>query len=468
MTQAPEVLIVDHLFDGRRFVPGEHEVTLAKGFIRAVRPRPQAESLPPGARDLRGGTLLPGLIDAHCHLARVGLFEPHEAPHPRSVAENLSSALRAGITTAGDMGCPAPMITALRSHTEAERDAGPAIRSAGPLLTVPLGYPLDWMSQAHVWLGAAIPCGDERSARRAVARVAAAGMDHVKICIMHRAYDLTALPTFSRKVARGVVEEAHALGLRVLAHAHWSADYRVALAAGVDALMHSAFDPLDDELVARVAGSGVSVCPTLWVFHSACLGAEERWDREPGRLAGVTAPVRRSWRRFAEAFAVSGDVLPDGIAGGLPKSAARDGVRNAIANLLLLRERGVPFAYGSDGPYGFSTVFRPFEELELLARAGLGIDECLAAATSGAAQLLGATDRGVIQPGARADLVWVDGDLSSELGALRRVQRVMRQGRWVSDAGALRPRVERTVWRGLADTLRSAVVSGLLRSGESI
>lgn len=450
----PKVLVVDRLFDGERFALGEHEISIEGGTISAVRSRDRGLPAPPGAQDLRGATLLPGLIDAHCHIARVGQFEAHEPPHPPSVAANLSSALKAGVTTVGDMGCPAPMIARLRGATGDDPSQGPAIRAAGPLLTVPLGYPLDWMSRLHGWLGAALPCADEASARRAVNAVARSGMDHVKICIMHRGYDLSALPTFSHKTARAVVDEAHALGLRVLAHAHWNADYRVALAAGVDALMHSAFDPLDAELVQRVADAGVSVCPTLWVFHSACLGAEQRWDQDAERLRGVTVPVRRSWRRFAEAYAVSGDVLPDGIAGGLPKVAARDGVRNAIANLLLLRDAKVPFAYGSDGPFGFSTVFRPLDELGLMASAGLDPAECLRAATAGAAALLGLADRGAVRPGLRADLIWVDGDLSRDLGALGRVRGVMRGGeptgaRGADGAGA--------VWRGLAATVGHAL-----------
>lgn len=458
---ARSALRVDRLFDGERFLSGEHEVVVEGELIRSVERRPAGAPLRAGTRDLRGGTLLPGLIDAHCHIARVGLFEPHEAPDPTAVVDNLASAQRAGVTTLGDMGCPAPMISALAALTRREPHAGPSIRAAGPLLTVPLGYPLDWMSRAHVWLGAAVPCPDEKSARRAVARVARAGMDHVKICIMHRGYDLSALPTFSRKVARAVVDEAHASGLRVLAHAHWNADYRVALAAGVDALMHSAFDPLDPEIVARVADSGVSVCPTLWVFHSACLGAEQRWDRDPARLAGVTAPVRRSWRRFAEAYAASAEVLPEGIAGGLPKQAARQGVENAVANLLLLRERKVRFAYGSDGPYGFSTVFRPFEELSLYRAAGLGSEECLRAATLGAAETLGLADRGAVRPGLRADLLWVDGDLSRDLGALSRVRAVWRGGVSVALDGARSGGAARAVRRGLGRTLVDALATQL-------
>jgi len=447
-------LLADRLFDGFELLRGPHLVEIERGLVARIRPLGEHETLPPGTLDTRGGTLLPGLIDAHCHLARVGLFEPHEAPSPAAVAHNLRSALAAGVTTAADMGCTIPLIRSLRERTADALDSGPSIRAAGPLLTAPLGYPLDWMSSAHVWLGAAVPVADQRSARRAVQRLAEAGMDHVKLCIMHRGYDLEPLPVFSKKVARAIVDEAHALGMRALAHAHWNADYRVALAAGVDALMHSAFDPLDDEIVQRVSDAGVGVCPTLWVFHSACLGAEARFDRDPSRLARAVGPVRRSWRRFAEAYDASGDVMPSGIAGGLPKTAARLGVKNAMANLLLLRDAGVPFAYGSDGPYGFSEIGHPLDELRTLAEAGLSPLECLRAATSGAATVLGARDIGRIAPGARADLVWVDGDPSADLGVLDRVRGVFRRGLGV---GAAPPDgVRAAAWRGLLGTLRHA------------
>jgi len=448
-------LLADRMFDGVDLVEGPHLVEVERGVITSVRPVASGSALPAGLLDTRGGTLLPGLIDAHCHLARVGLFEPHEAPNPAAVAHNLRSALGAGVTTAGDMGCTIAMIQSLRERTGAEVESGPSIRAAGPLLTAPLGYPLDWMSPAHVWLGAAIPCADQRSARRAVQRLAEAGMDHVKICIMHRGYDLEPLPVFSKKVARAIVEEAHALGMRALAHAHWNADYRVALAAGVDARMHSAFDPLDEDPGRRVRDAGVGVCPTLWVFHSACLGAEARLDRDPSRLARAAAPVRRSWRRFADAYAASGDVLPAGIAGGLAKSAARRGVTNAMANLRLLREAGVPLAYGSDGPYGFSEVAHPLDELRTLAEAGLSPIECLRAATSGAAEVLGARGVGRIAPGARADLLWLDGDPTSDLEVLDRVRGVFRGGRRV-DSVAGSSGVRAAAWRGLLGTLRHA------------
>jgi len=453
----PDTFIADRVFDGRNFRDEPLRIDIAGGRIARISPfAPGDAAAPDGAFDARGSTLLPGLIDAHCHAARVGLFEPDEAPNPAAVVKNLLTALERGVTTLGDMGCTAGMARALRALGEARVDA-PAVRSSGPLLADPLGYPLDWMRPFHRRIGAAIPCGDERSARSAVERVARAGMDHVKICIMHQSYAYHPLHVFSRSVATAIVDEAHRLGLRVFAHAHFDADYRLALDAKVDALMHSAFDPLAAETVARVRDAGIAVCATLWVFQSTCLGAEERWDRDAGRTGGVTRPVVRSWRRFAEAYAASGDVLPPGIAGGLLKDRAREGVRNARANLMLLHDARVPIAYGSDGPYGFSVLGRAGDELGVMHAAGLDIESCLRAATSRGAELLGADDRGSIEPGRRADLIVVDGDPRRDLGAIDRVRAVFRGGVRVAVGAAAHARAGAAVVRGLAATLADAV-----------
>jgi imidazolonepropionase-like amidohydrolase len=65
-------------------------------------------------------------------------------------------------------------------------------------------------------------------------------MDHVKFVSMHHSYAAKPIPTMSLPVARAVVDEAHANGRRVLAHAHIIADYELSLDAGVDALARHA------------------------------------------------------------------------------------------------------------------------------------------------------------------------------------------------------------------------------------
>ena len=103
-------LLADRWFDGERFRSDPVQIELGAGAIRALRP-PSPEAVPTARGfDARGELVLPGLIDAHCHLARTGWFEPQEPPNPEAVARNLRTALAAGVTTAGDMGCTWPLI----------------------------------------------------------------------------------------------------------------------------------------------------------------------------------------------------------------------------------------------------------------------------------------------------------------------------------------------------------------------
>jgi imidazolonepropionase-like amidohydrolase len=387
-------------------------------MIVRIDPVPADRPLPDGAIDARGHLVMPGLVNAHVHIARGGVFEENERISPTQAVRNLHDSLAAGTTTVGDMACAPAIIDSLRRRVSARPTAGPQIRGAGPVLTAPGGYPLDWMPRLFVKLGLALPCADERAAGRAVARVASSGMDFVKLAIMHRSYADRPLPAISEPVARAVVEQAHKSGMRVLAHAHSVADYRVALAAGVDALMHSSFEPLDEETVNRVRDAGIPVCPTLWVFESVCLGAEMRLDADAGYTKHVLPYISESWTRFMDAYVASADVVPPGIAGGLPKERLQQAIRAAAANLLLLKDAGVPIAFGNDASYGFSLVARPADELSAMQRAGLDAGSCLRAATSESARLLGCNDRGVIASGARADLLVVDARVRVDVAAI--------------------------------------------------
>lgn len=453
------VVLADRVFDGSHLRLGLQLIVLEGDRIEHVEPLGDA-TLPrvgDGDIDARGLLVMPGLVNAHVHIARGGGFEPDEPPLPLQAARNFAGALGAGTTTVGDLGCPAPLARALREHVRDNAAAGPDVVAAGPLLTAPAGYPFDWMPRWVARLGAAIACGDERDAARAVDRVAGSGMDLVKLAVMHQSYADRPLCAVDVPTASAVVRHAHRSGLRVLAHAHSNADYRVALAAGVDALMHSSFEPLDDELVALVRGSGVAVCPTLWVFESLCAldDQEPAWDRYTPHLG---RSVTRSLRRFVDAYRASGDVVPPGIAGGLGKPRVVEAVRAAAANLRLLADAGVPIVFGNDAAYGLSLVARPVDELTAMHRAGLSVEACYRAATSEAARVLGLADRGKIAPGQRGDLVAVDGAAATDVSAIERVRWVIKRGQPVTPPSVAQSGLLVAAYaRGIAGTLASAL-----------
>jgi imidazolonepropionase-like amidohydrolase len=215
--------------------------------------------------------------------------------------------------------------------------------------------------------GTARPVDGPAEAVRAVAELAAAGAAVIKVALDDRAG-----PTLPAAVLAALVAAAAKRDLGVTAHVGTAAEAAKALAAGVGELAHWPFDPrpLPDPLVDALAESVVAV-PTLHI------------DPSPARRAGV--------RRFVA--------------------------------------RGGRVVYGTDlgnqGPPPGVDV----EELALLVEAGLDPGRALAAATSLAAAHLGLAGTGRIVPGARADLLLVDGDPLDDLAALERVLLVTRDGR---------------------------------------
>ena len=238
------------------------------------------------------------------------------------------------------------------------------------------------------------------------------------------------MPAIDVATATSVTNEAHRLGLKVFAHAHSNADYAVALAAGVDGLAHSTFDPISHDLVSQICDQGTMICPTLWIFDSICMGCDTRLDRSPAMRKGASTALINEWGKFAEAFRASNDVLPPGIAGGLEKSFLLQACRTASANLQLLHERGAAISFGNDANYGFSRVNRPLDELQCMTKSGMSDEQCLHSATLGAARYLGLGDRGELRVGALADMVVVPNWVG--MASLESPSAVMRNGAWVT------------------------------------
>jgi imidazolonepropionase-like amidohydrolase len=204
--------------------------------------------------DLRGATILPGVINAHVH------------------SGYRTSSLREwayqGVTTVRDLCGPAQyaLVDTLNLNPELAR-----VVAAGPFITVPNGYPIVPWGVTN-----AVPVIGPEQARAATNQLIDQGADVIKIAIESGGDFGRPIPTLSLQEAVAVVEAAHARGIPVSAHVTTSPDLPRALDAGVDDIAHMVVDYPSSQLLARVVRQGIVWVPTLELWRVVGYGHQPR------------------------------------------------------------------------------------------------------------------------------------------------------------------------------------------------
>jgi imidazolonepropionase-like amidohydrolase len=372
------------IFDGTGAAPRPGTVVIERNRIKAVLPA-ESKDWPPEATvlDVTGETVLPGLIDIHTHLSYQNQGGDAEADDLSDAAlrgaERLRFYVESGITSVRDVASQGTVPFRLKQWVAENRIPGPRVFAAGQLITGSGGHGVDGQLLSPPYHGSIRPASGPDDWREAVREQFTRGADVIKVA-----------SHFSKPEITAAVEEAHALGLRVTCdcenfYVDWAVD------AGVDGIEHPL--PRTEETIKKMARRSVVSDPTLVPYDIIF----DDW----GGYFGSTS------RRFT-----------------FSKEANLEMLRR-------LRKAGVKTGVGTDLVLDwFRFLPEPYiRELRHLTEAGATPTEALVVATKTNADILDMADRlGTLEAGKLADVLTVRGKPESDLGDLKNVDVVVRDG----------------------------------------
>src|SRR6266487_1057851 len=383
-----------------RAAPAGRQRRPAAARRRAVaRRRPRRLGRPGGRPARRGGRRArhrPGRLHA---AARTGRRARPPGRQRRRGPGRQHPSDRGGAHPGGDRQLPAP---ARRRHhpgarprrprwrgdracqaIEAGTVEGPTVIAAGPAVT---------MTGGHIAYMGRVADGPEQL-RAAVRANLALGAGCIKVVatggVLTKGVD-PRIAAYTQPELDALVAEAHRLGLRVAAHAIGEGGVASALLAGVDSVEHGMF--LDQTCIDLFVQTGAR--------YSATFSAPE--------------------------CIIGGQTVPQWI-----KDRARPAAEAQAASFQAAVKAGVRVVAGTDAGTPENYHGRVSHEVVSMVAAGLDVLAGVRAATAEAADLLGDPDRGVLRPGAAADVLAVHGDVVLDVTALTRPAAVFKSGRQV-------------------------------------
>jgi imidazolonepropionase-like amidohydrolase len=394
---ATYLLRPDRVFDGEK-LHTDWVVLVHGGTIAAAGPGSEVQ-IPAGATvlDLKGATLLPGLIEGHSHLFlhpynevswNDQVLKESRAERTARATVHARRTLLAGFTTTRDLGTEGAMYddVGLKQAIDKGVIPGPHILCATRAIVATGSYgPKELAYDIESPHGAAEADGIEGLTKEVRIQIGK-GADLIKVYADYRwGANGTTQPTFTVEELKKVVEVAASSGREVAVHTSTTEGLRRAIEAGVNTIEHG--EGATPELLAAMKAKGIALCPTLAAGEAiqSYNGYRKGIDPEPG-------VIRRKRALFKEAMA-----------------------------------SGVIICMGGDvGVYAHGDNAR---EMEDMADYGMKPLDVLRSATSVNADVFRiATRAGRIKPWLPADLLVVNGDPTVNISDIRKVVWVMKDG----------------------------------------
>ncbi|MBI9042963.1 MAG: amidohydrolase family protein [Anaerolineaceae bacterium] len=395
---AGKAIIGATLIDGTGKSAQVGSVVLVSGKrIEAVGSKGQLE-VPPDYEKVNaeGLFLLPGMVDAHVHLAHPafipGPFKGSQETYLALIAaHNVRTALQNGITTLRSVCDGGHMDLALRSAVRSGQMLGSRLFVAGKGICMTGGHGSQMPGIMH-------EVDSEDEMRKAVREEVKADVDLIKLLTSHRSDH----PELSQEEIIVGTREAHRLGKRVAIHAGNFTGTRMAAAAGVDSIEHGNF--IDEKTADMMAEKGIYLVPTIWVYHFIAEKIEKM--RQGGGEYPMDAEEWQATMHWSQRV-----------------------VERYPETIRIIRERGIKVAAGTDNVFPGEPFAVLHREIEYLTRFGFSNMEAIEAATRVGAEVIGCEDEfGTVVIGKFADLIMVERDPLEDITALKDVKWVMKEG----------------------------------------
>jgi imidazolonepropionase-like amidohydrolase len=385
------------LIDGTGAAPvPSGAVVCVDGKIAYAGPAAGAPKVAPDAKriDAKGGTILPGLVEAHFHPTyfNVAALEDLDIKYPVEyvtllAAHNAQLALECGYTSARSGGSLFNIDVWLKKAIENDVCVGPRLASSGREICG-VGGLMDWNPDFRKigMEGLVLLVNGPDEARAAVRKLVKDGVEWVKT---YPTGDAAAPDTNDHHTLCMTFEEMHAVvatahnhGLKVTGHCRATEGIKNALRAGYDAIEHGTF--MDDEAMELLLKRDVPCVPALY-FELASIERGPEFKMPQSVIDGHKETLE-----------------------GGAESARR--ILKAGGRLGMGGDYG--FAWNPHGDYARELTF-------FVNYVGLKPLEVLTCATKTGAEIMGRSDEfGTLEAGKLADVLVVDGDVLADISLL--------------------------------------------------